>query len=112
MSLVALGAVPLVLNRDPISITCGILESDSIIVDPSEEEESVCKGLVTVVVDDAGQPCYICQVMKCNDLSWGYVNVLIPRLNVSTTIPHFAADCNFVVKRHRCPRSSRCCWNR
>lgn len=61
-SLTMTGAAPLVINRDPISVTCGILESDNIIVDPSEEEEFVCKGLVTVVVDDEGQPCYISQL--------------------------------------------------
>ena len=66
----ATGAVPLVIRRDPISVTCGILESDNIIVDPSEEEESVCKGFVTVVVDDEGQPCYISQVRTTNTIHY------------------------------------------
>ncbi|KAI9346002.1 ribosomal protein S5 domain 2-type protein [Zopfochytrium polystomum] len=50
--------IPLKLNGKPISSTFGIIEDEELLADPTEEEEVVLSGQVTVVFDaDSGDMC-------------------------------------------------------
>ena len=50
------------LRRDPILLTCGILDNSRLLVDPSLEELEVCSGLISIAFDQDDKVCYVNQV--------------------------------------------------
>lgn len=61
-SLVLLDFFKVDLARDPISVTCGIIDNTHLIVDPSLEEMTICSGWITAAFDSAHKVCYMNQV--------------------------------------------------
>ena len=56
-------ASPVVLTRDPISVTCCVLDNEILLLDPTDLEEEVCSGRVTIAVDEKSDICYLNEVI-------------------------------------------------
>lgn len=55
----------LVVRNTPVATTVALFDDAILLVDPSREEEEICKGSITVVVGNAGQLCGVYKPGGC-----------------------------------------------